>query len=112
MGALTGDRKMKGMRIAFVVLLCVIVAGSVYAEWEFLNGPEGGTIEKLFYASDGTVYAISGSAGIFYSMDDGASWYATSYTGPEPAVVSESPSGRMSWSIVSIQTCFIRTIIS
>ena len=42
--------------------------------WRQTNGPYGGSINTLFRASDGTLYAATDSAGVFRSSDDGDSW--------------------------------------
>ena len=45
-------------------------------DWTQTNGPYGGSVSFIFRASDGTLYAITGTAGrsIFRSHNDGDSW--------------------------------------
>ena len=42
--------------------------------WTQTNGPYGGSVDKLFRASDGTLYAITDSSGVFRSSNGGDSW--------------------------------------
>jgi photosystem II stability/assembly factor-like uncharacterized protein len=83
-------------------LICMIGVGLLgtfampaIAQWESLDGPTGGTINRLFVGQDGTVYAGTPNSGIFVSMNDGMSWNSTAFVGGSQPEISESPSGRM-----------------
>ena len=43
-------------------------------DWTQTNGPYGGRVEELFRASDGTLYAVTGSSGVFRSSNGGDLW--------------------------------------
>ena len=43
-------------------------------DWTQTNGPYGGSVDELFRASDGTLYATINSSGVFRSSNGGDSW--------------------------------------
>ncbi len=45
-------------------------------EWSQTNGPPGGNVTNLFRASDGTLYAVTDSPGVFRSDTNGNTWVA------------------------------------
>ena len=48
--------------------------GFTDSEWVQTNGPYGGDVTRLFRASDSTLYAATGSAGVFRSDTNGDTW--------------------------------------
>ncbi|NIR95588.1 MAG: hypothetical protein GWO08_18695, partial [Gammaproteobacteria bacterium] len=75
------------MRPALLFLLCVLMLStSVLAEWTRTSGPEGISISSLANI-DGTIYAGTGTDGLYASTDDGLNW-APLNTGIETLDVS------------------------
>lgn len=80
---------------AITALIVVCVAASASAQWEWMEGPSGGTVNSFFVSDDGTIYASTPLAGVYRSTDDGASWVATVFTGGSEPILAQSPSGTM-----------------
>ena len=61
------------MKILGIVLLSLILAGTLTAQWTQTAGPDGGTVTALAVSSNGNLYARSTSA-VYRSTDGGAHW--------------------------------------
>ncbi len=70
-----------------LILIVLLLAPMIFSQWTQTNGPEGAEISSLFSIGT-TVYAGTGTNGMYVSNDDGVNWMALN-SGMENLEISE-----------------------
>jgi hypothetical protein len=85
-----------GVALACVLLWWWASSGSApppKLAWESTGGPSGGYIADTAVGSEGEAYAAAGSAGLFMSLDSGATWSHVSGPAGAPSLTRVAVSG-------------------
>jgi len=82
------------MRRLTLAIISFCLALNSFAQFESLNGPEGGIIWEIFESSAGYKFALTDNSGIYRSDRNLESWQITSLTSSRYKM-SETPDGRL-----------------